>query len=136
MNQSNRQNPKAIMLWTIWFSLVGAIVYYQFKFGGGWLSGKDTGLAVPLPVSSVTIGSLVAAAVIRWLFIPRTKDIRRLLILMVVGLALSEAVAFYSIFLFGRDLPETKMEFFILSLLSAFQFIPIYAKDPVAGAKF
>ena len=48
---------------------------------------------------------------------------------MIVGLALSQAVTFFAIFLFDSGMPRTKMELFWLSLLSAIQFIPLYAID-------
>ena len=61
--------------------------------------------------------------------IPKARYLRRLLVLMVVGLALSESVVFYGIFLFRADMPATKMALFVLSLLSALQFVPVYAKN-------
>ena len=48
--------------------------------------------------------------------------------MMIIGLALSEAVEFYGIFLIPRDQPDTKLALFMLPLLSMAQFVPTYAR--------
>ena len=118
------------MLWTIWFSLVFSIVGYQVKLGGGWLRGNDARSPFEGPFLWLCIAYLLGAAVVRWLLIPKSQDLKRLLVLMIIGLALSETVVFHGIFLFPPDMPATKMGLFLLSFVSAFQFVPIYAKEP------
>ena len=53
---------------------------------------------------------------------------------LIVGLALSETVAFYDLFLIDRSLPETGMLVFAFSLPCAVQFISTYALKDSAGA--
>jgi hypothetical protein len=119
------------VLWVIWFCLTSSIVLYQFKLGGGWLHGDDAHPAIASPITWVAIGMLFCAAAVRWLLIPRVRGYRPLLVLMIIGLALCEAVTFFSIFLFQADMPAAKMQLFILSLLSAAQFAPFYARGAI-----
>ena len=104
------------------------MVVYQFKLGGGILRGVDARSAFENPILWLCFAWLFGAAFIRWWVIPKTTRMQRLLVLAVVGLALSEAVTFHEIFLFPRDMPGTKMALFVASLLSAVQFMPVYAK--------
>lgn len=128
MSPSSPPNAKVVVLWVIWFSLVCSIVIYQFLLGGGWRGGDDARSPLPSPALWISAGSLLGAAIVRWLFVPKARDIQRLLVLMIIGVALSESVVFYSIFLFPADMPATKMGLFVLSFLSALQFAPVYAK--------
>ena len=105
------------------------MVLYQFKLGGGWLNGSDARPAMQNPALWLSIGSLFGAFMARWWFLPKEKDLRRILVLLVIGMALSESVVFFEIFLFPRDMPGTKMGLFVLSLGSALQFMPIYARE-------
>jgi hypothetical protein len=81
------------------------------------------------PIVWFAVAQIVAASAIRWFVLPRFTDFQKRLVLTVVGLALSQSVTFFGIFLFAADMPHTKMELFWLSLLSAIQFIPLFASD-------
>jgi hypothetical protein len=115
----------------LWAVIFGSIFFYQFTLGGGIFESSSPMrmLQFPMPMALV---QLAVAATIRWLVIPRVSDLRRLLVLMIVGLALSEAVEFYGIFLGGRQM---EMPLFVLCLLSVFQFVPTYA-TPKADSQF
>jgi hypothetical protein len=129
MNPSTRPTTPPLVLWIIWFAIICSIVLYQFKLGHGLLTGSDARPASQNPVMLLAVGLIVVALLLRWLLMPKMKDARQQLILMIIGLSLSEAIGFYGIFFFGPDMPSTKMTLFAVSLLSALQFAPVYAKQ-------
>lgn len=126
-DEAQGKNPQTHVFWIIWAALTGGVVFYQAKLGGGWLTGKDAGNAFENPVTYVALAFLFGAGVLRWMVIPRTTMRPRLLVWMIVGLALAEAVAFFSIFLYPRTMPETKMGLLALAFLGMVQFVPVYA---------
>ena len=123
---SSQPSAKTLVPWVIWFWLVCSIVFYQFKLGHGWLVGQDARPAFQNPLFWFSIGVVTAANTLRWAIIPFASSTKTLLVLLIIGLALSESVTFYSIFLFPPDTPQTKMFLFGLSLVSALLFAPIY----------
>ena len=131
MTSNPQQKVQALVLWVMWFCLTCSIPIYQVMLGHGWLRGDDARSAMQNPIFWLSAGVLAVSAVVRWAFIPRTMNGRSLLILLIIGMALSESVEFYSIFLFPPDMPQTKMGLFMLSLLSALQFAPFYARNAV-----
>jgi hypothetical protein len=129
---SKNDNPRSVVLWILWATMLVAMVMYQFQLGGGIPAGRDLPgeQAIGLEITStVFIGF---ATLIRWLMIPRAVGGRNLLILMIAGVALSETVTFYEIFLLPRSMPHTRLEYFVVSILSALQFAPFYGKQLVA----
>lgn len=120
------------MLWVIWFAIVCSIVMYQFTLGHGILAGSDVRPASQNPALLLAVGQIVAASLLRWILMPKMKKMQQQLVLMVIGLALSEAVELYGIFLFDPDMPSTKMTLFAASVLSALQFVPVFAKQRAA----
>jgi len=115
--------------------MVGAICFYQFNIGHGIPLGANArAQEFQLPIG-LALAQVAIATVVRWWAIPRFSDFSILLRLLVLGLALSEAVTFYGIFIIPGDMPETKLVFFIVSLLSALQFAPLYA-SPKAASPF
>ena len=133
MNAPPRKDPPTLVFWVIWAALTGGVGLYQAKLGGGWLAGKDEGSAFEMPVTYVALGFVFVASVLRWWVIPRTATKPRLLVGMIVGLALSEAVEFFSLFLYPRTMPETKMGLCALAWLSMAQFVPVYAHPAGTG---
>lgn len=121
--------PKALVLYIIWFALTGSIFVYQFILGGGFLQGANAlpqGFGFPIPLIGAEIA---AAAVVRWAVIPRLKGPSRMLIALVIGMALSESAELFGIFLVPRGMPQTKMVVFYLAVVSAFQFLPTFARS-------
>lgn len=134
MNETAKPAGQATVLWVIWFSLIAAIVLYQTKLGHGWLHGSDARSAVASPVVWVAFGMLLSAAAVRWLLIPQVRRFRPLLVLLLIGLTLSETVEFFGLFLLPGDMPATKMALFVLSLASTLQFAPFYARSLLPAA--
>jgi len=120
--------PQALVLWVIWASLFVSIFIYQFALGGGIPTGSDSAASGVNPMVWVALGQLIAASAVRWLLLPKAEAAGKKLILMIIGLSLSEGVEFYGLFLIHPDQPSTKLALWVLSLLSVFQFIPVYAK--------
>src|SRR5262245_32171921 len=107
MVQHNRS--QLLMIWVLWASLFMGIIASQFAFGGGIPTGENaprSGLDIAVMLA---IGQIGVASVIRWVFIPRAKNPVQVLVLMVLGLALSEAVGYYSLFIEPPDQPRTKL---------------------------
>jgi hypothetical protein len=127
-----RKSIPPVVLWVAWFGITSAIPLYQIFLGGGWPRGSNVGGAGLSAIELMAVGQLLAATVIRWLVLPRFSQGPQLLTLMIVGLALSEAVELYGVLLIPRDQPETKISLFVLSLLSAAQFAPTYARSQPA----
>jgi NADH:ubiquinone oxidoreductase subunit K len=117
-----------LILWTIWFSLVVAIVVYQFALGGGIPTGANAPVENQSLFVFVSAGLLLAASAIRWLLIPRADAPGKILVLMIMGLSFSEAVGLFGLLLIPMDQPGTKLALWVLSLASALQFMPVYAR--------
>lgn len=131
-----RKSVPALVLWVVWFAMVTAIPIYQFALGGGWPSGTNARASGFSPVEILAVGQILAATVIRWLVLPKFTETSQQLVMMIIGLALSEAVEFYGIFLVPLEQPETKLALFILSLASVAQFAPIFARPkPMASMR-
>lgn len=81
------------------------------------------GLSLPVLASASMI---LAATFIRWRLIPRVEAPTKILVLIIIGLALSEAEEFLGLFLVPPTQPETKLTLWILSGLSIAQFAPVY----------
>jgi hypothetical protein len=118
----------ASTFWTIWLAILVSIMIYPFFLGGGLPHGQDSDRPVSIVLWIVAIGSLAVASFLRWIYIPRQQVGRLLMIPFIVGLACSEAVEFYGIFLVGPDHPTTQMTFLILSILGTIQFVPTFLK--------
>jgi len=115
-----------LVSWVIWFALTASIVVYQLVLGHEIPHGANARVSEMPPIVAVASVEFIAAAAIRWLLVPKTRVAGRLLVLMIIGLSLSESAEFFGLFLVPNDQPETKLALWILSLLSAIQFIPIY----------
>ena len=103
------------------------MVVYQFGLGGGIPYGTNIDNALP-PAGILIFSGLevVGALAIRWLFIPKGYERRTLLYLFVAGLALSESLTFFGIFLVPRGYPQTKMVYLVVSSLCALQLAPLF----------
>jgi len=123
-------HPRALVLWVIWFAMLCSVFLYQLILGKGVPHGSNLQSSSTPPIVWVAIAQVAAASFIRWLLIPRTKEVPKMVVLMIIGLALGEGVEFYGLFLVPHDQPETKLLLWILSILGIAQFAPVYAKRP------
>ncbi len=121
----NNKHPQAVVLWVIWATSFVLVFIHQFFIGGGIPSGETSGDS-PMVFISSGIVAIVISTLIRWILIPKAKSVRKVLMLMIAGLALSGSVELFGINLIGSDFQKMQLIFFILSALGVFQFIPTY----------
>lgn len=120
-----------LVFWVIWSALMVSIVIYQCFLGGGLPQGENS----QTPMSSVfwilAIAFATTASFLRWILIPKCKSARQQLVCFIIGMSLSEAIEFYGLFLVGRAYPQTQMTFFLLSVICAAQFAPLFVRKEV-----
>jgi peptidoglycan/LPS O-acetylase OafA/YrhL len=128
---TSRQDPPApptfVVFWIIWFAILQGLVLIQFFVGGGIPKGADQG-DPPAVILMIAGGLALAALAVRFTVIPKIKTLSKLLVAMVIGLALSEAVGFVGIFLVGKEFPTTRLSLFVLALCCIVSHAPVYAK--------
>jgi len=114
--------------WIVWGSIFFSLFFYRIYLWGDVSSGSHIDVFFLTMLLVPFLGSLF----IRWYLIRKTRNLFVLLILTIAGSAIGESLGFYGIFLFHghRDL------FFIASIVSVGQFIPLYMHrrvEPAAG---
>lgn len=122
----SREPGMRIFFWFSWLAIFSSLFIYQFFLGKGIPRGEDAAEALNAAYYAICFGSILISIFIRWILIPKIKSISLIMILFFVGISFSESVVFYEIFLIGPKYPETQMIFFILSVMSTFQFIPTF----------
>ncbi len=111
-----------VIMWVLWASFtVGIFFFYTFL-------GQNS---APAPIGTETrtpwliAGTMIfISSALRWIVLPRMHDAQKLLVTMIAGIALAESVTFLGLFVF----PAYRLDFFVLSALGIFQFIPTYAR--------
>jgi hypothetical protein len=134
MADSTPQKLNPSFFWKVWTGVVGMTVVVQFTSGGGLRFDVGPSSAVGQGfLTWFAIALIIAATVIRWGFLPRAFERRQKAILMAVGLALSGAVEYFSVYAFGPDAHSTKVALSALALLSLIQFAPFFAAERQDG---
>jgi hypothetical protein len=118
-----RDRARLLVWWTTWSAILAGLVLVYVVLGRGPLppnlapEKSLTGLVGLVP--------LFVSIIIRWLVLPRYRDIRGAFIMFIVGLVLAEACGFLGIFLGGpyRD------DLFILGVLGLAQYVPFFARQ-------
>ena len=133
MNPQKSSTPNIAVFWIIWFAIMNGLFIMLFLVAGGIPKGTNQG---PPPTWIVgACGALVVFAIaIRFLVIPKIKQLSQLLPAMIVGLALAEAVGIFAIFLLGKEFPETRMTLFLTSAFTVLIYAPSYASNLAKGA--
>jgi len=118
--------PSPLTVWIVWIALFESVFLYQFLIGGGIPTGEDQGEP---DTYILVLGSVVAivASLIRWLILPKAKNFQVMFTAFIVGMALSESIAIYGLFLIGEENPESQLSFMVLSLLCMLQYTPVFA---------
>ncbi len=116
-----------LILWVIWGGvLVGMGVIY-FMFGQREvLPAGATG-----KVALIGVAPLIMSALVRWLLLPRVKNIRAAFPVFVIGLGLAEGAGVLAILLGG----PYREEMVLLSALAVLQFAPIFAVRQFGGPR-
>ena len=108
-----------IVWWVIWAAILNGLVMIYYFLGRGPAEPAADG---DILVNLIGLVPLFVSIVIRWLVLPRFTDLKRALVLYIVGLALAEACGLLGIFLGGpyRD------DLFVLGVLGVAQFVPLF----------
>lgn len=121
----NKIKQEQLKCWIIWGSMFSALFFYQFFLADGIPQGKDNGKPNQVFVW-ISLGFVLISSGIRWFIIPKEKEIAKILVLMIVGIALGEGAQLFQLFIIGKNYPETQLFIFFLSILCVAQFIPFY----------
>ncbi len=114
--------PKVIVLWVIWASIFSALFFYR-SFLEGSFEGSGMLAENPSLLWGLYGGTLVIAFSLRFFLLTRARKLQQALTLMIIGLAVSESLTFYGLFLF----PEYLDLMFYTSVVLVFVYIPTYA---------
>ncbi len=104
-----------------------------FLGAGGIPKGSNVGTP-PTWIVGACAALAVLAIAIRFLLIPRIKQLAKLLPAMILGLAFAETVGILAIFLLGKEFPETRMTLFLTSVFIVLFYMPSYASNLAKGA--
>ncbi|MES2981019.1 MAG: hypothetical protein V4727_01800 [Verrucomicrobiota bacterium] len=125
--------PNVAVFWIIWFMIMNGLFVMLFVAGGGIPKGSNAG-PPPTWIIGACAAFTVVAVAIRFLIIPRIKQLSKLLPAMIVGIAFAEATGIIAIFALGKEFPETRMTLFLTSVFTVLIFAPSYASSLAYGA--
>jgi len=108
-----------LIWWIIWFGILSGLGIVYFVMGRRELAPVEAGS----PLGLIALGPIVMSALVRWLLLPRFRDIRIALPFFVIGLGLAEGAGVLAVLLGG----PYRNELVLLSALAVLQFIPIFA---------
>ena len=113
-------NPKKVILWIIWISILLAVVSFRVFLGEKNPTEQPLDAGIVIVSSFLLFGSLI----IRTLILP--KQDHNLLPLFVAGIGLAEAFVFVGIFL----IPYYQDLFLAMSIACIATYIPAFIKVP------
>lgn len=117
-----RDRTRLTVWWLVWAVMLINLVVLHLVLGRTAMPTSPTqGDAL---INLVGLVPLFVSIIIRWLVLPRYRDLMRAFPMFVVGLALAEGCGLLGIFLGGpfRD------DVFLLGALGIVQFVPVFAK--------
>jgi hypothetical protein len=117
--------PTALVFWILWFAFLNGLFIILFMIGGGIPEGKNQGEPPSLVIAMAALLALFAIA-IRFIAIPKTKQLEKLLPLMLVGMAFAEGIGIIGIFVVAREFPETRLALFVTSASAMLAYAPFY----------
>ena len=117
--------PTAMVFWILWFALLNGIVIITFFIGGGFPEGENQGKP-PALIIAMAAALVVISVAIRFLAIPKAKELEKLLPLMLVGMAFAEGIGIIGIIVVPKDFPETRLALFVTSVSAMLAYAPFY----------
>lgn len=117
--------PTAMVFWILWFALLNGIVIITFIVGGGIPEGDNQGKPPTLIIAMAALLAVISVA-IRFLVIPKIKELEKLLPLMLLGMAFAESIGIIGIFVVAKELPETRLALFVTSVSAMLAYAPFY----------
>jgi CDP-diglyceride synthetase len=132
MTPHKSPTPNAAVFWLIWFAIMNGLFIMLFFVAGGIPKGVNQG-PPPTWIVGASAALVVIAIAIRFLVIPKIKQLSQLLPMMIVGLAVAEAVGMLAIFVLGKEFPQTRMTLFVTSVFTVLVYAPSYASYLTKG---
>ena len=133
MLPQKNNTPKLAVFWIIWFAIMNGLFAMLFIGAGGIPKGSNEGTPPTWIVGACAALTVVAIA-IRFLVIPRIKQLSQLLRVMILGSVFAEATGIIAIFVLGKEFPETRMTLFFTSVFTLLIYAPSYAINLAIGA--
>lgn len=129
-----KSSPKsqALVMWIIWFSFLQSLFVLTWFIGGGIPDGENAAEPMAWWLWLLTFGSIAAATVLRWIFIPKMERAEQYLTALVIGLSLCELPVFVSLFLMV-EYPQNQIAVLMLAVLGIIQMAPSYATPGYNG---
>jgi hypothetical protein len=135
MIQPQGNTPQPIMFWVIWFAILTGLLIMQFFAGGGIPSGSDQGDG-PVLFQTLSLVSATASIIVRFVIIPKLRDLQKKLPMMIVGLALAESIGILGMFAVPHQYGATRLFMLGLSIACVVISAPVYAKFAGGGSPF
>lgn len=117
--------PTAMVFWILWFALLNGLILMMFFIGGGLPQGENQGEPPTLMIAMAALLAVISVA-IRFLAIPKARELEKLLPLMLVGMAFAEGIGIIGIFVVTREYPETRLALFVTSVSAMLAYAPFY----------
>lgn len=114
-------------MWILWFAMLQGVFVIQWILGQGIPGGENIEEPMAAWLWLICFAPILLATGIRWGIIPKLKLAQQQLVAMLIGLSLSEAPVFFSLFLIGPDYPQHQLAVLMLAVVSMIQFAPSYA---------
>lgn len=124
-----------VVMWIIWFAILNSLLVMIFTIGKGFPTGDDPADATFPVIALVPLVEIVVATYIRWVLIPRQRVPAKQLVLLIIGVALSEGAGMITLMLI-EDQPATQRLLLIASVLGVLQMAPLYAAKPARNDPF
>ncbi len=124
-------SPNPFIPWILWFAYLQATFVVVYLLRDFFTREGEPATGLILFVAIVSMLLFAAASFIRWRILSRPLGPSKQLVLLIVGLALSETPVFLSIFMLGGE-PSAQFALLILAVLSIIQFAPTYATPGVS----
>jgi len=119
---SNESKQPLIVFWALWASFQTGI-FMIYHFIGSAASNRHPSVVADSGLWLTAVVPFAISTMIRWLVLPKVKNIQVALAVFVFGIAFAETTCFMGLFIF----PTHKLELFLLSAVGIFQFIPFFA---------
>ncbi len=134
MSDAPQKSPLTLFFWVIWFSILSGLFVLQFLLGGGPEAAGNPSLLVAFQV-----GALVLAAVslfVRFRVIPRIENMAKKLPVMIIGLAIAEAIGIIGIVIIPVEQATVRLFLLSLSIICIVLSAPVYVLHRKGSSPF
>ncbi|MGA2444500.1 MAG: hypothetical protein ABSG50_03595 [Opitutaceae bacterium] len=111
---------RLLIWWILWAGILAGLVAIYAALEMRPLSDQAQPHAV---TDFIGLGPLLVSCLVRWLVLPRVRQLQTAFVLFILGLALAEACGLLGIFL-----STYKHELFVLGVLGLVQWVPVFAR--------